>query len=274
MLAVDQRPPLFALVGRKWPGLSEAEAAQRVARLKALLVETLAGEATGVLLDPLYAYPEAQPHLGRAQGLLLTLEDHRFQEVGPGWRLNRLIPDWGPEEAAAWGADGLKLLLWYRPDAPEGVRRHQEDLAREVGRACRRLGKFFVLELLTYPLGGRTPDGPLLLETVAAFADPGYGVDLYKLPYLPGGMGAYTEALPAPWVLLSGGLAWGEFLRALGEALEAGARGFLAGRSFWWDSLEGAEDLEGARAHLLREGRRRFGEALGLLARIPPKGEG
>jgi len=272
LLAVDQRPPLFQLVARARPGLDAGAAGREVSRLKALITQVLGPWATGVLLDPLYG-GQALAHLPREAGLLLTLEDHRFRVDAQGYRLSRIIPRWGVEAALRAGGDGFKLLLWYRPDAPEEVRAHQLALARRVGRASRKWGRPFVLELLPYPLPDEEPLG--LWEAwegiLRDFADPGLGVALYKLPYVPGLMERFSERLPAPWVLLSGGLGPEDFMKALEEALRAGARGFLAGRAFWLEALSAYPDLEAVEARLLaaREWMRR---ALDLLrAHVAPQ---
>lgn len=262
-MAADQRPPLYQLVAGARPDLGERGVWREVARLKALVVQALAPLATGVLLDPLWGR-EALAHLPRRAALLLALEDHRFGEDPQGFRKSRLIPGWSVARAVREGADALKLLLWYRPDAPEEVRAHQEALVRRVGAACRRAGRPFVLEILPYPVRGEEISWELLEGALRRLADPGLGVDLYKLPYFPGRMGRYTELLPAPWVLLSGRLGMEGFLEALAEALEAGAKGFLAGRAFWMEALSAYPDGEAVWERLLasREG---FKRGLGLL---------
>ena len=252
LLALDQRPPLFQLVARVRPELDEKAVWREVSELKARAVRALAPWATGVLLDPLYGR-EALAYLPREVGLLLALEDHRFRTEGRGYRRSRLIPRWGVTAALRAGGEGFKLLLWYRPDAPEEVRAHQLALARRVGQAGRRWGRPFILEVLPYPLEGEgePPGGAVLWERILEdFADPGLGVDLYKLPYVPGFLGQFTERLPAPWVLLSGGLGAEAFMKALAEALAEGALGFLAGRAFWLDALSAYPDLEAVEARL------------------------
>ncbi|RIH81395.1 Tagatose 1,6-diphosphate aldolase 2 [Meiothermus luteus] len=141
---------------------------------------------------------------------------------------------------------------------------HQQALVRRVGLACRRLGRPFVLEILPYPLPGE-PDPPLgaLERAVAAFAQPEFGVDLYKLPY-PGGRFQAYRSLPAPWVLLSGRLGFADFMRALEASLEGGAVGFLAGRAFWLEAVRRYPDMAAMERELERA-QERFLLARGLL---------
>jgi tagatose 1,6-diphosphate aldolase len=270
LLAADQRPPLYQLVSAARPGISREALGEEVARLKALVVEVLGPLATGVLLDPLHG-GLALDRLPRQAGLLLTLEDHRFRETPEGFRLSRPIPRWGVGSAARVGADGVKLLIWYRPDAPEEVRRHQLHLVRRVGQACNRWGQAFILEVLPYPLPGEDKPPALWEEMLRDFADPGLGVDLYKLPYVPGMPSRFSQVLPAPWVLLSGGRDARSFLLALEEALASGARGFLAGRAFWLEALSAYPDWASVREGL-EASRSVMKQAVELLAALSPEG--
>jgi tagatose 1,6-diphosphate aldolase len=293
ILAIDQRPPFFGLIGRALGRPDDAVAAE-TGELKALLAATLASEVSGLLVDPLYGYRPVLPVLPRHVGLLLTLEHHVFETLAPGYRVSQLIPRWGVPAAVRAGAEALKLLIYYRPDAPEDVRARQRTLVREVGGACRDADRPFVLEILPYRLPGEATDTyarglPALSSAVAeAFADPSYGVDLYKLA-LPGDLDGVREwggslyslqdltavmerlarLLPAPWVLLSGGMPPERFVAALQAALAGGARGYLAGRAVWWGPIQAYPDLEAVRQNLLTQGVSVLRALNAELARIP-----
>lgn len=271
MLAVDQRPPVYDLIARRrcldTPPLDD------VIALKRVLIEELAPLASAVLVDPRTAFPSSD-RIDPRQGMLLTLEDHRFDDSSGG-RSSQLIDGWSVGQIKRTGADGVKLLLWYRPDASRSVRHHQLALAERTGLLCRQHDIPFVLELLTYHVHGQgTDDGPIrgaerldhVLTGVEAFAPDRYGVDLFKVesPVLPDDLAphdaaraadvkAFSElsvAIARPWVLLSGGSARPSFLEALWYSYAAGASGFLAGRSIWWDAVQMFPDLEGVRAAL------------------------
>lgn len=293
ILAIDQRPPLFGLIARAL-GRPEDAVAAETGTLKALLAETLAAEVSGLLVDPLYGYDPVLPLLPRDVGLLLTLEHHVFETLPSGYRVSRLIPQWNVPAAVRAGAEALKLLVYYRPDAPDDVRARQRGLVADVGAACRHADRPLVLETLPYPLPGESGDAyarvlpDLSLAVAEAFADPALGVDLYKLA-LPGeangvrewGGGLYglteietlmrrlTPLLPAPWVLLSGGMAPARFITALERALAAGARGYLAGRAVWWEPIQAYPDLQAIRRKLTTEGVRILRALNSALARIP-----
>lgn len=275
MLAADQRPPIMSLTKSK-----RGEADYRfedVATVKRLIVEHLAPEATAVLLDPIWAYKASIPHVSPRQGLLLTLEDHAFRDTPEG-RYSSEIADWSVEHIKRFGADGVKVLAWYRPDASPAVLAHQERFIRKIGEDCRRHDICFLLEFLVYPLGGdvgyaedpqKYPD--MVIESVERFAGPEYGIDIFKLesplpakalPDPDGKDAARAQALfdrlgaacgGRPWVMLSAGASAADFNNVLTYAYRAGANGYLAGRAIWWDAMQAFPDLAAVRARLQRD---------------------
>ena len=292
-LAIDQRPPLMNLVA-KGLGRDPEGVGREVTELKGILAETLARSVTGILIDPHYAFPAAMPLIPRETGLMLTLEHHRFQTVEGGWRKSALIPAWSVEQAARMGADGLKLLAWYRPDAPAEITEHQLNFVREVGTACKKADRLFIFEVLPYPIAGESEAEynaklrDMSLQIAAAFADPGFNIDIYKLAIpgaaglvkewggsgydldaLEGDMREYTK-LPAPWLLLSGGLNTEQFIQAFECAASAGARGYLARRAIWQHPLRKYPDLATTRAALLEEGREAMDRLNEILVTIAP----
>ncbi len=292
-LAIDQRPPLMHLVAQAL-GRDPEQVGPEVTELKGLLAETLGRAVTGILIDPHYAFPAAMPTLPRETGLMLTLEHHRFETVEGGWRKSAIIPGWSVEQAVRMGADGLKLLAWHRPDAPPEIVEHQLNQVREVGAQCQKADRLFIFEVLPYPIPGedaatyRARLREMSLEIAAAFADPGFQVDLYKLAFpgaaelvkefggsgysledLEADMREYTK-LPAPWLLLSGGLGADQFVQMLEAALAAGARGYLAGRAVWQHPLRFYPDRNRVREALREEGLETLDRLNELLRTIKP----
>jgi tagatose 1,6-diphosphate aldolase len=264
MVALDQRPPLFeAIAQAKGISKDKVEYAD-VTAAKRLLVESLAPHCSSMLFDPNFAVPAAIDLLPPRCGLIMTLEEHRVEET-TGGRKSRAISDWNVEKIRAMGADAVKVLAWYRPDADPAINEHQKRFVREIGEECARFDIPYVLELLVYPfLGsanhtadyveapGKLPE--LVIGSVREFAKPEYGVDLLKLesplaanslPPRDGSaaakaaqqefdaIGDLCRERNIPWVLLSGGAATEKFERVLDFAYAAGAGGFLAGRTIW-----------------------------------------
>ena len=268
MTAVDQRPPLFDLIREKRRTTDAAY--DDVAAIKASLTRTLAPQSSAMLLDPVWAYPGAVEHVDTAQGLLLTMEDHAFEDT-PGGRKSAAIADWNVSKIKRLGADGVKVLAWYRPDAHPAVRAHQEAFVESVGRACVEHDICFLLELLVYPLPGdasQTTDyiehaakrPELVIESLRTFTDPRFAVDLFKLesplaaanvpePGSPQAAACQAwfdrlgEIATRPWVMLSAGADMEAFRRILNYAYAAGASGYLCGRAIWWKAAQNFPDM-------------------------------
>jgi tagatose 1,6-diphosphate aldolase len=285
MVALDQRPPMFAAIAEARGVPKEDVTFAEVTTAKRLLVEALAPHCSSMLFDPNFAVPAAIDLLPPRCGLIVTLEEHRTTETAEG-RRTRAIDDWSVGKIRAMGGDAVKVLAWYRPDADPAVVEHQKRFVREIGEDCRRHDIPYVLELLVYPFlgaAGHTADyveSPgklprLVIDSVREFAKPEYGVDLMKLespvtaselPSRDGSAGAKTaqkefdeigaicREAGVPWVLLSGGAAPPVFERVLDYAYAAGASGFLAGRTIWLNAIRSHfPDLKAVAAALQSE---------------------
>ena len=282
MTAVDQRPGVVAHVA-KFGHVDGDARYDAVGAVKKLLIEELSPVSTAMLVDPGFAYPFAFGALDPRKGLLLTLE--QFESIDlPGGRKTVAYPGWSVAKIRRLGADGVKLMLWYRPDASNDVLDHQHALVRSVGDECRRHDIAFLVEPLVYPLGsvagadsyhedpGKRPE--LVLETLDELKKPEYGIDLFKLetpvPIAtvpdPDDAGDEVRAcqrwfdaidarLDRPWVMLSAGAAMEPFRRVLTFAFRAGASGYLAGRAIWWPAFRDRyPDMDAFRAQVRSEG--------------------
>jgi tagatose 1,6-diphosphate aldolase len=281
MTAVDQRPPIKNPIKAK-RGTAEAPW-DDVAGFKELLIEELQAESSALLLDPHYAYPRGVTLLDKRLGLIVTLEDSLFKEApnGTGDRYSAEIDDWSVEKIKRVGGDAVKVLTWYRPDGDPAVCRAQQAFTQRVGEACRKYDIPYVFELLVYPLAKdkeqtrdyvemRSKHPELVLESVKTFADPKYGVDLFKLESplaaadVPGvdapgweeaqrWFDALGQASGRPWVMLSAGAGMEEFRKVLTHAYRAGASGYLAGRAIWLKAFQHFPDWDAIRRDLRGE---------------------
>ncbi|RZI78123.1 MAG: tagatose 1,6-diphosphate aldolase [Variovorax sp.] len=279
MTAVDQRPGVQALVRAK-RGTADA-AFEDVGQAKRVLIEALSPHSTAMLLDPGYAYPWAALQVDPRRGLLLTYEQWDSEETAGG-RKTFAYPDWSVEKIKRLGADGVKLMLWWRPDASEDVKAHQRALVEQVGRDCRKHDIAFLLEPLLYPLGGEgrgqayeedaTKRPEMVIDTAREFVHERYGIDIFKMesPVAagqvpdPDGAGSpecqkwfdqLGQVIDRPWVMLSAGAAMEPFRRIVAHAFRAGASGYLAGRAIWWPVFESTfPDWDAMREGIAREG--------------------
>lgn len=289
MVALDQRAILAQMLAQ----LKQIDACKLpfsdMLAVKRLLVESLAQPASAMLYDPNIAVPAAIDILPSNTGLVVSLEHHVVEETPEG-RKTRSIPDWSVEKIQHLGADGVKLLVWYHPDASADVCRHQQDYVRSVGVECLARGVPLVLELLAYkPLGFQNDNSAepgasaefsaaeltdVVVESVREFAKPEYQVDLFKLesPVPPkivnstavnsesdiqlafDALGKACSDADIPWVLLSAGVTTEQFVRLLGFAYKAGANGFLAGRAIWKAPLDAFPDIEATRKAMQSQG--------------------
>ena len=117
-------------------------------------------------------------------------------------------------------------------------------------------------QVTTWKMKTKKPE--LVIESVRTFADPKFGVDLFKLESpltaqdVPGvdGEGAdkaqalfdeMGQAAGRPWVMLSAGAGKEDFRRILTHAYKAGAAGYLAGRAIWLDAFQHFPDWDAIR---------------------------
>jgi tagatose-1,6-bisphosphate aldolase len=223
--------------------------------LKARIVDAFAGSYSATLLDAAAVARCHRPGVA----VLVPLEEQGHEPL-EGGRLNRLMDSFGPSDAARLGAQGCKLLLYYRADHPQTID-CQLELVVQVLADCHRRGLPLVVEPLVYRLDGENEHA--LADTfgelvIAAARDlRGAGVDMLKLQF-PGDAEAcerVTEAASqVPWVLLGGSDVDGQtFAKQLEIACSRGACGFIAGRAIWGDALP--LDPSAQRAWLRERGR-------------------
>ncbi len=257
MVAADQRPPITGPIAKQL-GLAEAPW-DEVAKFKAEIVTQLQGASSAILLDPYYGIPAAFDKLASDKGLVVTLEDSVFSESSAG-RFSKNIDHWTVNKIKRLGADAVKVLVWYRPDASSENLAFQQDYVKRVGEECQRFDIPFLLELLLYPLADeatkstgyaemKEKNSDLVLASIEEFAKEEYGVDLFKLESpvnanMINSLGNVQELFNEmgrlagrPWVMLSAGAEKENFQTILLHAFQAGASGFLAGRAIWQASF-------------------------------------
>lgn len=268
VLAIDHRGPLRRRLAQDCRG-TEAQLDAELAALKADIVAALAPESSAVLLDP-EAGLEACIRTGAMpgdRGLLVALDTGSTGD--PAVLRTGLVPGWSPERIARSGASGLKLLVYYHPEAPEAA--EVESVVREVAAACTACELPLYLEPLSYRPGdmGRPLTSaerrPVVVETARRLVPLGVDVLKAEFPVNPvetpdeglwrDACAELSEASAVPWVLLSAGVGYDIFLRQTRIAGEAGASGVIAGRALWNEAV--TLDRTARREFLRTEGRER-----------------
>jgi tagatose-1,6-bisphosphate aldolase len=149
------------------------------------------------------------------------------------------------------GASGVKMLLYYHPQAPQAADR--EGLVRKVARDCAQYDIPFFLEPLSYASNDQNKPVPIgqrrnvVIETARRLVP--LGVDILKAEF-PVDVGAepdeniwrdacreLTSVCEVPWVLLSAGVSYDTFVKQVRVACKAGASGVMAGRAVWKEAV-------------------------------------
>ena len=256
MTATDQRPPIKNPIAKH---LNANDAPwDEVAKFKKMLVKNLQEYSSALLLDPHFAIPHSMNIFNPKKGLVVTLEDSIFLDTNEG-RISQSIDNWSVSKIKRMGADAVKVLAWYRPDAEKKVIEAQQQYVQKIGDECAKYDILFLFELLVYPLSKdlhQTKDyvemqnkkTDHVLESVREFSNNKYGVDVFKLEspvnvnkITDSDLNAFKEMgdiAGRPWVMLSAGAGKEEFKKVLKLAFKAGCSGFLAGRAIWLDAFK------------------------------------
>src|SRR5213594_3531057 len=108
--AMDQRGSLQKSLAKEKGGeVTDA----MMEEFKSLVTEVLTPHASAILLDPEWGLPAAKARSKNA-GLLLAYEASGYDNTQPG-RLPDLLPHVSVRRIADWGADAVKVLIYYTP---------------------------------------------------------------------------------------------------------------------------------------------------------------
>jgi tagatose 1,6-diphosphate aldolase len=308
MMAIDQRGGLQRLLAPVLGKDPDKIPYEDMALPKQVITAALAPYASAVLTDPIYGYPDSVTEIPGNVGLLLAYEATGFDLGGPSGkeRKTTLIEGWSVEKARRAGANAIKLLLYYHPDASADTNTHQKALVRRVAEECARNDVPFLLELVAYALEENSTDSPayarrkpdLVVRSAEEFSRPEYGVDILKLEFPADLKYCYQfcrkvfdgkerepvydldqvreqcerldNASAVPWVILSAGVDINEFILDVELATEAGCSGFLCGRAIWQDAVKRYPDVSAMEEFLDEEGAINFLRANAAAERALP----
>jgi tagatose 1,6-diphosphate aldolase len=212
---------------------------------KLQVVGQLLGEATGVLLDPLYSAAQAvTQHTLGYKGLLVELEKADYAMEPLPLDVD-ITPNWSVDQIKKMGADGVKLFFYYNPFEADHAAR-QNAVLQQVGEACAHYDIPLYAEPIVYGAGDEHSKRELVIESAKQTAQ--FGVDVLKLEFpldveqhqdvalWQEACEELTAALDIPWVLLSAGVSFETFAKQVEVACKAGASGFIVGRAVWGDA--------------------------------------
>jgi tagatose-1,6-bisphosphate aldolase len=244
VLALDHRGNLRRLLRPDGP---DSVTTDDLVAFKRAVLRGLASEASGVLLDPEVGAAQsiADGSLPGAVGLIVSVEATGY--AGPSEaRTSRVLPGWSVAKAKRMGADAIKLLIYYHPDAPNAA--EQERLLISVAEDCAREDIALFLEPLSFafdesagPLTGEARRD-IVVRSARRLTALGGDVLKAEFPYDASvtdparwqeACTELDEATSVPWVLLSAGVDAATFEEQARVACRSGASGVLAGRSVW-----------------------------------------
>ena len=204
MMAIDQRGSLKRMLAKVMGIEPDDVKYEDLARVKKIITKVLSPYSSATLMDPVYGYPYSIDYIPKDVGVLLAFEETGYEKAGPNGRERRSRPieGWSVEKAKKAGANAVKLLIYYRPEASDETLKHQQEFVKRVGEECERYDIPFLLELVSYPLledeiaASPDPEKPttdtpvfarrkpeIVMKTAAEFSKPEYKVDILKLEF-------------------------------------------------------------------------------------------
>jgi tagatose 1,6-diphosphate aldolase len=226
---------------------------QQTGEAKNEIIRALADQCSAFLLDARFGLAQAiaSRALPGSVGLMASIEDEDYRPA-TATRKTRFRENWSTRQMKMLGVDVCKLLWFFRPDS--SVADYQRDLVRRLAEECTSLSLPLVVEPIWYPLEGEDPKSTAWRERrvqgIIESAREAYelGTDMLKVEF-PGYVDSDTgkakalaacqqldAAVTVPWVILSAGVNYHSFKTQVEIACNAGASGFLAGRSIWRDA--------------------------------------
>jgi len=254
MLALDHRNNLRRSLN---PADPDGVTYGQMVDFKQQVMAELAPKATAVLLDPEFGAAQciAAGVIPGQVGLLVAVEATGYSDE-PTARRSQILPGWSVAKVARMGAAGVKLLIYYHPEASNAA--EQEALVYEVSQACRAHDIPLFLEPLSFSIDPAVKKvspaerRAVVLETARRLTPAGadilkaeFPLDVAAEPDEARWAEACAElsaASAVPWVLLSAGVTFAQFERQAAIACQNGASGVLVGRAVW----QGAADLPAA----------------------------
>src|SRR5579864_9127780 len=266
--AMDQRASLQKAIAVA-RGCDQKEiTTEMMSEFKVAVSKALTPHASAILLDPEYGLEAARARSKNA-GLLLAYEESGYDNTKQG-RLPDLLPTVSAKRLLDWGANAVKILLYYNAFDDAKVNDIKHAFIERIGAECVANDVPFFLEFVSYdPKGGdekglefakRKPE--IVTKSMQEFSKPQYYVDVLKVEvpinaeFVEGssvykGQKAYSRAealdhfrkaasvATKPFIYLSAGVSNAQFTESLHMASESGTdfSGVLCGRATWKEGI-------------------------------------
>src|SRR5882724_1858129 len=151
--AMDQRGSLQKSLATAKGVDQKAITWDMMSEFKTAVTRILTPHATAILLDPEFGLEAAKARASNA-GLLLAYEETGYDNSQPG-RLPDLLPHVSVKRIVEWGADSVKILIYYTPFDDPKVNDIKHAFIERIGAECTAYDIPFFLEFVGYdPAGG------------------------------------------------------------------------------------------------------------------------
>lgn len=219
---------------------------EEIRAAKMQITSVLSSHSTAVLLDVNYGLAEAinSGVIAKDSVLIGRLEASRDAgtpaEIESGWSVKQI---------KQIGCAAVKLLV-YMDTEDEAYTASQLEFVKKVEKECQKEDILLMVEELSFPREGEAKESAEYKErkekNILKSAELlGPHCDILKLEF-PGkdNLEKLNEIAIRPWVLLSAGQPYNDFILQVKEAMEAGASGIMAGRAIFNDYFTFSTDQE------------------------------
>src|SRR6266404_4107831 len=158
-----------------------------MSEFKIAVTKVLTPHASAILLDPEWGLPAAKARSANA-GLLLAYEASGYDNTQPG-RLPDLLPHVSVKRIVDWGADAVKILIYYTPFDGDDINDIKHAFVERIGAECEYYQIPFFLEFVGYDPKGGDEKGlefakikpQVVIGAMKEFSKPQYLVDMLKV---------------------------------------------------------------------------------------------
>ena len=217
---------------------------ERMSDFKALCSKLFSPYSTAILVDPEYGEDSITIAKDQKKGILLSRAKSGYAD-NPDGRKTVLYKQFTSQRLKEMGATGIKLLVYYNASADNA--NEQVEIVKKVHEEAKQANLPFLIEPITYPVDGHQYHrGDATLRCVVDLRNH---CDILKLEYpVDPAIENIENAIPyleqisseamKPWVLLSRGMKFDKYKKALRLSKEAGCAGFAVGRAVWQEFSE------------------------------------
>src|SRR5262245_27013777 len=185
--AMDQRGSLQKSLAAARGVDVKAITVDMMSEFKIAVTKVLTPHASAILLDPEFGIPASKARSSNA-GLLLAYELSGYDNTRSG-RLPDLLPHVSVKRIVEWGADAVKILIYYTPYDESSINDIKHAFIERIGAECETYEIPFFLEFVGYDPKGGDEKGleyakvkpEIVKRSMEEFSKPQYMVDVLKV---------------------------------------------------------------------------------------------